>query len=109
MAPFKTNDDFEISGASPSRWILWVSLTIPAMLGVVLTCAAVFYVWLFIQQVQNGYKLAKLSGEYEQLTTIQRKLRLEWSQVENPVHLEELGRDQFGLAPPGSVQLLIMR
>lgn len=109
MTSFKTSDDFEVFESGPSRWVLWFWLAIPAIFGVVLMCAAVFYVWLYIQQVQNGYRLAKLSEEYEQLTTIQRKLRLEWSQVDNPVRLEELGREQFGLTPPGPAQLLIMR
>jgi cell division protein FtsL len=109
MTLFKTNDDFETSDKQTSRWVLGISLVVPAILGITLTCIAVLYVWLYIQQVQNRYRLSKLSEQYELLTTIQRKLRLEWSHVENPVRLEELGREQFGLAPPGPNQLLDMR
>ena len=108
MESFRSSDDFEISQGGASRWVMRISLAFTTMLGLALMGAAVLYVWLYIHRVQNGYKLAKLSEEYEHLTTIQRKLRLEWSQVENPVRLEELGRDQFGLAPPGPAQLLIL-
>lgn len=109
MAAFRISDDFEVREDSPSRWLLRLSLAVTVVFGLVLMCAAVLYVWLYIQQVQNGYKLAKLSEEYERIVTIQRKLRLESSHMENPVHLEGLGRDQFGLAPPGPTQLLIVQ
>lgn len=108
MESFKSSDDFEISPEGSSRWAMRVSLAFTSLLGLALMGAAVLYVWLYIHRVQNGYRLAKLSEEYEHLTTIQRKLRLEWSQVENPVRLEELGREQFGLAPPAPAQMLIL-
>lgn len=109
MVALKICDDFDVRSSSPSRWLLWLSLAVAMVFGLVLMCAAVLYVWLYIQQVQNGYKLARLSEEYERIVTIQRKLRLESSHMENPVHLEDLGRDQFGLAPPGQAQLFIMQ
>ena len=75
-------------------------------LGTAFILGAVFYIWLYVQQVQNGYRLASLHGEYEQLVTVQRKLRLEWSRFQDPHHLEELGQTQFGLNPPRPDQKL---
>lgn len=109
MANLKTGDDFDTGGSSSrgSFWRHW--LAVPAIFGIVLVSASVLYVWLYIQQVQNGYKLAKLSEEQEQLLSLQRKLRLEWSQFENPFRLEDLGRQQFGLTPPKPEQKILMR
>jgi hypothetical protein len=75
-------------------------------LGAAFILGAVFSIWLYVQQVQNGYRLANLQNEYEQLVTVQRKLRLEWSRFQDPHHLEELGQNNFGLNPPRSDQKL---
>ena len=75
-------------------------------LGAAFILGAVFYVWLYVQEVQNGYRLASLHDEYEQLVTVQRKLRMEWSRFQDPHHLEELGQKEFGLNPPRSDQKL---
>jgi hypothetical protein len=79
------------------------------LLGIVAVVLAVFYVWLRVQQVQEGYHLANLQGEHEQHLVVQRKLRLEWTQMLDPLSLEELGRRQFGLAPPRQEQRLLLR
>ncbi|MGV8073916.1 MAG: hypothetical protein AB2L11_05100 [Syntrophobacteraceae bacterium] len=79
-------------------------------LGIVFVLGAVFYIWLYIQQIQNGYRLAKLYEQNEQMLSMERKLRLEWCQFQDPYQLEELGAKQFGLAPPRQDQkILLMR
>lgn len=86
-----------------------VYLLLACCLGVGFTVGAIFQVWLYIQQVQNGYRLAKLYVEYEQALAIKRKLRLEWVRFEDPFQLEELGRTHFGLSPPSGDQKLFIR
>lgn len=83
-------------------------LAVSALLVVVFVASAIFYVWLYIQQVQNGYRLARYFEEHEQLITAQRKLRLEWSRFQDPFLLEEMGRKQFGLNPPRPDQKMAM-
>ena len=85
----------------------WLFLTF--ILGTVFVCCSIFYVWLYVQQVQNGYHTAKLYEEHEQLVAVQRKLRLEWSRFQDPFQLEDMGRRQFGLAPPRQDQKVLMR
>ncbi|MEM5785790.1 MAG: cell division protein FtsL [Syntrophobacteraceae bacterium] len=84
-------------------------LVVSTLLGVVFVSCALFYVWLYVQQVQNGYRLSKLYEENEFHSTVQRKLKLEWSRFRDPYRLEEIGRNQFGLAPPGPEQKVLMR
>ena len=88
---------------------LWVWLSLAGILGASFVLGAVFYVWIYIQQVQNGYHLAKLREGYDKLLAIQRKLRLEWVRFEDPFKLEEVGRNQFGLNPPKPDQKFLMR
>ncbi|GKT08237.1 hypothetical protein [Desulforhabdus sp. TSK] len=85
----------------------WLFLS--AALGVTAAIMAIAYVWLYDLQVQNGYRLAKLYHEQEQLLATQRKLRLEWCRFEDPYKLEEMGRNQFGLQPPRADQKFMMR
>jgi hypothetical protein len=84
-------------------------LLVTAVLGVLAAISAIAYVWLYDLQVQNGYHLAKLYHEQEQLLATQRKLRLEWCRFEDPYKLEEMGRNQFGLQPPRAEQKIMMR
>lgn len=85
------------------RWSLLASA-----LGVVLLLLAVFYVWLRVQQVKDGYALAQYQAEYRELYDLHRKLELEWSSLHDPSYLEQLGRNRFGLKPPQADQQFFM-
>lgn len=98
-APVKTPVSGSVRG--------WLSLTL--FLGVIFTLSSVLYVWLRIQQIHDGYRLAKLQDEYAQLTSVQRKMRLEWNRLQDPYFLEQLARERFGLNPPGKDQRLLLR
>jgi hypothetical protein len=87
---------------------LWIWTVVTAILGAVLSGGAVFYVWLYVQQVNSGYRLSKLYGEYEQLVVVDRKLRLEWARFQDPFQLEEMGRNHFKLGPPRKEQKIQM-
>ncbi len=106
---FKPGTDFNVrdkSSASP-HIRLWLAAS--ALLGVIFVTCAIFYVWLYVQQVQNGYRLSKIYEENELQSTVQRKLKLEWSRLRDPTRLEEIGRNQFGLAPPRADQKVTIR
>ena len=108
MAKLKAGQDFEPesprrSGNPHVKWFILLG-----GVGALLVCSAVFYLWLYSQQVQNGYRLSKLYAEHEQLLAVQRKLRLEWSRFQDPSQLEELGRNRFGLAPPKPEQKVFL-
>ncbi len=88
---------------------MWNWLAVVVLLGVFSVGCSVFYVWLYVQQVQNGYRLSKIAEEMELHSTVQRKLKLEWSRFRDPSRLEEIGRNQFGLAPPRPDQKILVR
>ena len=105
----KAGDEFENREEKVNRKPLGWWLLFAGMAGMVFAFCAILYIWLYIQQVQNGYRLAKLFEEHEQLLAVQRKLKLEWCQFQDPYQLEEMGRRHFGLAPPRQDQKLLMR
>ena len=109
MLNLKPGSDFNSrEQASPSTHIrVWLASS--ALLGVVFVTCAIFYIWLYVQQVQNGYRLAKIFEENELHSTVQRKLKLEWSRFRDPTRLEEIGRNHFGLAPPRPDQKVTLR
>ena len=94
---------------APAPVRMWVWLASAIVLGVVLVTCAIFYVWLYVQQIQNGYRLSKTYEENEILSTVHRKLTIEWSRFQDPQRLEEIGRNQFSLAPPRPDQKVVMR
>ncbi|NLI32567.1 MAG: cell division protein FtsL [Deltaproteobacteria bacterium] len=109
MEKLKTSNDVGCrgKGAAGNPLVKWVMLA--GLLGSVFVGGSILHVWLYIQQVQEGYRLAKLYEEHEQLVVIQRKLRLELSRFQDPSLLEELGSKEFQLGPPKSDQKIIMR
>jgi len=109
MPSMKSADDFEEPVKRPSRAGMKVWIFLAGIMGAAFVLGAIFFIWLYVQQVQNGYRVANLYDEYEQLIAVQRKLRLEWSRFQDPHHLEELGRKEFGLTPPRSDQKVPMR
>jgi len=88
---------------------IWAWLASATFLCAVFVICAVFYVWLYVEQIRNGYRLSKAYEESELLSNVQRKLTIEWSRFRDPQRLEEIGRNQFGLAPPRPDQKVVMR
>jgi hypothetical protein len=109
MEKLKSGNDFQVQDINLVTLSVRLWLTAAVALGISFIFGAVFYVWLHIQQVQNGYQLSKLYETHEQLLAVQRKLRLEWCRFDDPFQLEELGSKQFGLGPPKPEKKLIMR
>jgi hypothetical protein len=104
MERLKPGSDVENTPKRASTIGLKALVSVAGVLGIVFVLGALTFVWLYVQQVQNGYRLAGLYEEYEQLVRVQRKLHLEWSRFQDPHHLEELGRREFGLNPPRADQ-----
>ncbi len=108
MDGLRPGTDFETQSKTPKAAAMRAWLFVAGFLGVVFVGCSIFYIWLYVKQVQNGYYLSKLVEEYEQLDSVQRKLRLEWSRLQDPFLLEEMGRKQFGLAPPRADKKILM-
>lgn len=92
---------------SPRSMRSWLFYS--ALLGILFMLFATLNVWLHIQYVQDGYRLARLQADHEKLLAVHRKLRLEWSQLRDPSYLEKLGSEKFGLAAPRRDQKVLIR
>jgi hypothetical protein len=105
----KSEGDFRSRQNDPAPARMWAWLASAVFLGAVFVICAVFYVWLYVQQIQNGYRLSKIYEEGELYSTVQRKLTIEWSRFRDPQRLGEIGANQFGLALPRPDQKVVMR
>ncbi|MCE5333433.1 MAG: cell division protein FtsL [Desulfobacteraceae bacterium] len=105
----KPGSDFSIQQKESVSAHIGAWLVSALFLGSVFVMCAIFYVWLYAQQVQDGYHLAKIYEENELQRTVQRKLKLEWSRFRDPTRLEEIGQKEFGLAPPRPDQQILVR
>ena len=103
----ESDSNFQHKHSMPLSMRAWMASAI--FLGAVFVISAVFYVWLYVQQVQNGYRLSKSYEESELYSTVQRKLTIEWSRFRDPQRLGDIGQNQFGLAPPRPEQKVVMR
>jgi hypothetical protein len=79
------------------------------VLGIWLIVGATVYVWLQVERVHLGYQLAELQSRHEEHLSVQRKLQLEYNRWREPFHLEELGRQHFGLGPARDSQRVVSR
>lgn len=77
---------------------IWVASVI--LLGILLILGTLVYVWLQIQQVRNGYRIAEFQQQYRELHAVQGKLQLEWTRLQDPSLLEKAAQSRFKLAPP---------
>ena len=80
-----------------------------AILTASLVVLSVGHVWSQARQIQNGYRVAVLHNEYEELLAVNRKLLLEWNRLNDPYYLERLGREKLAMQPPGEDHRLLVR
>ncbi|MHC1729766.1 MAG: hypothetical protein AB9866_27805 [Syntrophobacteraceae bacterium] len=109
MLTMKTGSDYYFQHKEFATSHIWAWLSLAVFLGAVFVTCAIFYVWLYVQQVQNGYRLSRIYEELELHGTVQRKLTLEWSRFGDPYRLEEIGRNRFQMAPPRHDQQIFIR
>ncbi len=105
----RSGSDFDVQepngpSAAVRRWLIVAGLS-----GAWFLVLSIFSVWIYIRQVENGYWLSKYFEQHQQMDSVHRKLRLEWSRLQDPFLLETMGRDQFGLHPPRPEQRVVMR
>jgi cell division protein FtsL len=103
----ESDPGFQQKAPPTVRMGAWLASAI--FLCAVFVVCAVFYLWLYSKQIQNGYRISKAYEESELLSNVQRKLTIEWSRLRDPQRLEEIGRNQFGLAQPRPDQKVMMR
>jgi hypothetical protein len=100
----RLEDQQSVKEGNLKGWFVWMTALV-----IWLILSATVYVWLQVQRVNLGYRLADLQNGQEQLLSVQRKLHLELQRCQEPFNLEKMGREQFGLAPPRDNQRLVNR
>jgi cell division protein FtsL len=68
-----------------------------ALLVVLWFAALMFSAWQRLEGVQDGYRLETLEREAQQLTEMNRKLRLEEAALGDPVRVDMIARNELGM------------
>jgi cell division protein FtsL len=63
------------------------------------------YSWQHFQCVQFGYQMESLKAQQAQMTELNRQLTLEAAGLRSPARIDEIARQQLGLAAPAAGQL----
>ncbi|HKW76922.1 MAG TPA: hypothetical protein VJN64_15430, partial [Terriglobales bacterium] len=71
----------------------------------VLFLMVMFYAWQHFSAVEYGYKIEAQKTEYDQLTEVNRTLKLEEARLKDPGRIDVLAR-QMGLDAPEPGQLV---
>ena len=103
----KTGNDFG-QGKRKGGIAVRIGLGMAVVLGISFAVFSMLYIRLYLQQIHSGYRVAELYKQYEKLLSVQRKLKLEWVRFDDPYRLEDVGRKQFGLAPPTPEQKVML-
>jgi cell division protein FtsL len=77
-----------------------VALALPMVM------AALFYVWTSVTTVQLGYELSEAAKVHETLLEENRGLRVEVAALKAPDRLARLAKQNHGLAPPATEQVI---
>ncbi len=66
------------------------------------------YVWLNVQTVNLSYDIAKAQKQKQELSEINKKLRIQLANLKSPERIEGVALSRLGLRPPekGQIELL---
>lgn len=70
---------------------------------------SLFYVWANQQKVSLGYEISHVSQEEQELTEVNKKLRLELAVLMSPDRLEKKALQELGFVTPQNGQIIIVR
>jgi len=78
--------------------------------GIALSCLCLLmlsYTWQHFKAIEYGYKIAELKVQRDNLTEINRALRLEEASLRDPERIDKLAKN-MGMAPPQPGQVIRM-
>jgi len=82
------------------RLILWV---------VFVTVMALFYVWIRVQVLHEGYAIELLRGEASELSKKLSGIEADIARLKAPDRLEEVARNKLNMSAPTAEQIVFVR
>lgn len=67
------------------------------------------FVWCQLQYIHVNYQISKIYQERKEQLDLNRKLRIELSNLRSLPRLEKLALEEYHMAPPGPHQIVIVR
>jgi cell division protein FtsL len=89
-----------------SWWKVIVAILILAAMGIIFTC--LFWAWSNLQTTTLNYQISRARETTKQHLELNRKLRVELSNLTSIARLEQLA-ETFGMGPPAHEQVVKVR
>lgn len=105
MAQFSATAVGRVGSATLSRSSLWPLL---AFLGLCLG-VALFFVWTRLHVLHLEYDISGLEGRVRAARHQTAQLKLEAATLRRPEAVEQIAREEFGLAMPDPRQMIVVR
>lgn len=71
--------------------------------------AGCLFAWSHIQFITLNYQISQIYHEQKELQNLNRKLRVELTNLKSLARLERLARETYNMAPPGPHQVVNLR
>ena len=91
--------------SQPSKWgKAGVSILVLAAAGFIV--ASAMWAWGNLQQINLNYQISQAQETQKQYLELNRKLRIELSNLTSISRLEKLAKEQFAMGPPQPYQIV---
>jgi|GEM_PF-2567860 len=82
------------------RLALWVAL---------ITCVALFYVWIRVQVLHEGYSIEQLRREVAELSKTAAAIGADIAKLKSPERLEDIAKNKLKMSAPTAEQIVLVK
>lgn len=84
-----------------------MTLLIVLLAGLVVT--GCLFTWSHLYYYSQNYRISQIYAEQKELQNLNRKLRIELTNLKSLARLERLAKETYNMAPPGPQQVVNLR
>lgn len=84
-------------------------MTIIILLLVGLVCTGCLFAWTHLNFINQNYEISQIYTEQKELKDVNRKLRVELTNLKSLARLERLAKESYHMAPPEPRQVVVLR
>ncbi|MEE4357571.1 MAG: septum formation initiator family protein [Desulfococcaceae bacterium] len=93
MYPLRKKNQFRLTGT----WMMILLIFISQLL---------FYTWCRVQCMRLSYEISRETDNYDQLLTIENRLKIELERLGSPERIAQIARKRLGLVSPAPHQII---
>lgn len=86
-----------------------VKMTFIIFLLAVMVVTGCLFAWSHLHYYSQNYQISQIYAEQKELQNLNRKLRIELTNLKSLGRLERLARESYNMAPPEPQQVVVLR